>query len=127
MFGRLRIPAGRRRHLCLHTGAIRRVGQLEFVIVEDPKTGNRERRFVKTGRHGDATHREVLSGLEAGEKVLLLGPEGPGEPGAPCPQPGLPGSGDQGAPPRTAQGLPGTPEPTPTRQAPNTEVTPGNE
>jgi membrane fusion protein (multidrug efflux system) len=104
MFGRLRIPTGPRRHLCLHTGAIRQVGQLEFVIVEetveDPVTGKperrRERRFIKTGRYGDATHREVLSGLEAGEHVLLLGPEGPGQPAAPCPQPGLPGSGAPG-------------------------------
>ncbi len=103
MFGRLRIPAGRRRHLCLHTGAIRRVGQLEFVIVEDPTTGKRERRFIKTGRYGDATHREVLSGLEAGDRVLLLGPEGPGEPAAPCPQPGLSGSSDPTPPDPTGQ------------------------
>ena len=134
-FGRLKIPAGKRRHLCLHTGAIRQVGQLEFVIieetVEDPATGKRERRrerrFIKTGRYGDATHREVLSGLEAGERVLLLGAEGPGQPAAPCPQTGLPRSGETS--PRGPSDQP-PPEPEkspPGRPAPNTEVTPSNE
>jgi RND family efflux transporter MFP subunit len=129
-FGRLKIPAGKRRHLCLHTGAIRQIGQLEFVIVEetveDPATGKRERRrerrFIKTGRHGDDTHREVLSGLKAREKVLLLGLEGPGQAVAPCPQPGPPGSGDPGAPPPTDQPPPPAPESTPARPAPNREV-----
>jgi len=84
MFGRLEVPAGIRRHLCLHTGALQRVGQLEFVTVIDPSTGNRERRFVKTGRRGDELHREVLSGLEAGEQVLLVRPK-PAEQNAPGP------------------------------------------
>lgn len=75
MFGRLRVPAGTRRHLCLHTSAVRRVGQLDFVTVEDPSTGQQERRFIRLGRFGDATHREVLSGLEAGEVVLLYRPD----------------------------------------------------
>ncbi len=75
MFGRLQVPAGIRPHLCLHTAAIQEVGQLEFVIVEDPETGQRERRFIKTGRFGDRNHREVLSGLNEGEHVLLLRPE----------------------------------------------------
>jgi RND family efflux transporter MFP subunit len=75
MFGRLQVPAGIRPHLCLHTAAIQEVGQLEFVIVEDPETGQRERRFIKTGRFGDRNHREVLTGLNEGEHVLLLRPE----------------------------------------------------
>lgn len=80
MFGRLKVPAGVRRHLCLDTRAIERIGQLEFVVVVDePKKGDRERRFIKTGRYGDAIHREVLSGLEAGETVMLLRPGGPGQ------------------------------------------------
>jgi RND family efflux transporter MFP subunit len=119
MFGRLRIPAGVRRHLCLHTGAIRQIGQLEFVVVEEG--GKRERRFIKTGRHGDATHREVLSGLEAGEQVLLLGEQGPGQAVAPCPVPGQPGSGDPSAPPPTDQPPP-APESTSARPASNREV-----
>ena len=135
MFGRLRIPAGKRQHLCLHTDAIRQVGQLEFVIVEetveDPLTGKperrRERRFIKTGRYGDATHREVLSGLEKGEYVLLLAAEGPGKPPAPCPQPGPPGPGDAGPRDPADQPPPVTQESTPTHPAPNAEVTPSNE
>ncbi|NQT14596.1 MAG: efflux RND transporter periplasmic adaptor subunit [Planctomycetes bacterium] len=75
MFGRLMVPAGTRRHLCLHTGAVRRVGQLDFVTVEDSKTGEQQRRFIRLGRFGDATHREVLSGLEAGDVVLLNPPD----------------------------------------------------
>ena len=74
MFGRLMVPAGTRPHLCLHTGAIQQVGQLQFVTVLDPETGTRERRFIKTGRYGDDTHREVLSGLKAGEVVILHQP-----------------------------------------------------
>jgi len=70
MFGRLIIPVGRRRHLCLNTEAIETIGQLQFVDVVNPD-GTVERRFIKTGRYGDANHREVLSGLKAGERVLL--------------------------------------------------------
>ena len=73
MFGRLIIPVGRRRHLCLHTGAIETIGQLQFVDVVVPD-GVLERRFIKTGRYGDTVHREVLSGLKAGERVLLKSP-----------------------------------------------------
>ena len=87
----------------------------------------RERRFIKTGRYGDATHREVLSGLEKGEYVLLLGTEGPGKPAAPCPQPGLPGPGGPSPPDSTDQPPPVTQESTPTHPAPNAEVTPSNE
>ena len=72
--------------------------------------------------HGDDTHREVLSGLKAREKVLLLGPEGPGQAVAPCPVPGQPGSGDAGAPPPTDQPPPPAPESTSARRAPNREV-----
>jgi len=100
MFGRLEVPAGIRRHLCLHTGAIQRVGQLEFVTVIDPSTGNRERRFVKTGRRGDALHREVLSGLEAGEQVLLVRPESAEQN---APEPAGPSAGDPPAKQPTGQ------------------------
>jgi RND family efflux transporter MFP subunit len=70
MFGRLIIPAGMRRHLCLPTAAIERIGQLEMVDVIRPD-GTLERRFVKTGRRGMEGRVEVLSGVEAGEEVLL--------------------------------------------------------
>lgn len=70
MYGRLQIPAGSRRHLCLATDAIVRIGQLEFVdVVLDDDT--LQRRLIKTGRLGMPGRIEVLSGLEAGETVVL--------------------------------------------------------
>lgn len=72
MFGRLIIPAGARRHLCLHSGAIERVGQLEFVkVLSDPTTGVVERRLIKTGQRGFGAWVEVLSGLSPGERILV--------------------------------------------------------
>jgi membrane fusion protein (multidrug efflux system) len=70
MFGRLRIPAGQRRHLCLATDAIQSIGQLEFVevVTEDDRI---ERRFIKTGRLGMPDRIEVLSGLKSGDRVIL--------------------------------------------------------
>ena len=70
MFGRLQIPVGIRRHLCLHTDAVQSIGQLEFVDVLRPDN-TIERRFIKVGRFGDPQHREVLSGLAAGDRVLM--------------------------------------------------------
>lgn len=72
MFGRLVIPAGVRRHLCLHSGAIERVGQLEFVkVLLDPASGAVERRLIKTGQRGYGAWVEVLSGLSPGEEILV--------------------------------------------------------
>lgn len=70
MFGRVRIPAGRRRHLCLAADAVQRVGQLEFVQVVGPD-GVIERRMIRTGQPGIPGRLEVLSGLTAGERVIL--------------------------------------------------------
>ena len=70
MFGRLLIPAGQRRHLCIHADAVQTIGQLSFVEVVG-KDGTTQRRFIKVGRFGDANHREVLSGLEAGDRVVI--------------------------------------------------------
>ncbi len=70
MFGRLRISAGERRHLCLNTDALIQVGQLDFVDVVLPD-GNIERRLVKIGQLGMPGRQEVLSGIEAGERVVL--------------------------------------------------------
>jgi RND family efflux transporter MFP subunit len=70
MFARLQIPAGERVHLCLPTDALQTIGQLEFVyVVRDD--GVVERRFVKTGRLGMPGRIEVLSGVQAGERVVL--------------------------------------------------------
>lgn len=70
MFGRLLIPAGERRHLCLATDAIVQIGQLQFVDVV-LENGTKERRLIKTGKLGMPGRQEVLSGLEAGETVIL--------------------------------------------------------
>lgn len=82
MFGRLLIPAGTRRHLCLRTDAIIRIGQLEFVDVVQPD-GTLQRRLIKTGRLGMPGRQEVLSGVEAGARVVLYagdtGPESLGD------------------------------------------------
>ena len=70
MFGRLLVPAGERRHLCIPTAALVKVGQLEFVDVVD-KDGKLERRMIKTGRRGFPGRIEVISGLEAGETLRV--------------------------------------------------------
>lgn len=70
MFGRLLIPSGVRRHLCLARNAIQEIGQLEFVnVVRDDET--MERRMIRTGRLGVPGRVEVLSGVKAGERVVL--------------------------------------------------------
>lgn len=72
MFGRLQIPAGTREYLCVPEAAVRRIGQLEFVeVVHEDET--LERRYVKTGQPCPPHGIEVLSGLEAGERVALKG------------------------------------------------------
>ena len=71
MFGRLRIPSGVRRHLCLATDAIQTIGQLQFVDVVRPDAQTLERRFITTGRLGMPERVEVLSGLEAGDRVVI--------------------------------------------------------
>ncbi len=70
MFGRLKVPVGDRRHLCLNQQAVQTIGQLTFVdVVREDNT--LERRMVKLGREGDKDHVEVISGLEPNERVLL--------------------------------------------------------
>ncbi|MCM2373777.1 efflux RND transporter periplasmic adaptor subunit [Aporhodopirellula aestuarii] len=70
MFGRLLIPAGERRHLCLDSDAVVRIGQLEFVDVVLPD-GNIERRLINSGQLGMPGRQEVLSGVDVGERVVL--------------------------------------------------------
>ncbi|WP_206054856.1 hypothetical protein [Nitrosococcus wardiae] len=71
MFGRLIIPVKERVHLCVPTGAVQRIGQLEFVEVVHPD-GRLERRFVRTGRPCSAESVELLSGVQVGEKVMIF-------------------------------------------------------
>jgi RND family efflux transporter MFP subunit len=79
MFGRLLIPAGTRRHLCLNTDAIVHIGQLEFVDVVLP-SGVVERRLVKSGSLGMPGRQEVLSGVDVGEQVVLHSDQEPATP-----------------------------------------------
>jgi RND family efflux transporter MFP subunit len=70
MFGRLRVPMGERTHLCVAQDAVESIGQLEYVdVVRDD--GTLQRRYVQTGRIGEPGRVEVLSGLDAGERVVL--------------------------------------------------------
>ena len=70
MFGRLLVPSGRREAVLVDAAAIRRVGQLETVLVDEG--GAWRSIYVKTGaRHGADV--EVLSGLSGGETVGLWG------------------------------------------------------
>ncbi|MFO1077808.1 MAG: efflux RND transporter periplasmic adaptor subunit [Planctomycetota bacterium] len=69
MFGRLFVPTGARDLLRVPARAVQEVGQLDFVEVVG-KDGHVDRRFVRLGaRAGDRV--EVLSGLGAGETILL--------------------------------------------------------
>ncbi|MHC4608550.1 MAG: efflux RND transporter periplasmic adaptor subunit, partial [Planctomycetota bacterium] len=69
MFGRLLEDCGRRKVLLIPSSAVEKVGQLETVRVLG-KDGRARDRHVRTGKRvGDDV--EVLSGLEAGEKVVV--------------------------------------------------------
>lgn len=68
MFARVAIPAETRRRLLVPSDAVERLGQLEFVTVADA-TGVAERRLVTTGASPRSGFVEVLSGLEAGERI----------------------------------------------------------
>jgi RND family efflux transporter MFP subunit len=70
MFGRVLIPAGEATVLSIPSEAIARVGQLEFAAVVDDR-GRVHRRLITTGPPLDGDRTEVLSGLEAGERVVV--------------------------------------------------------
>lgn len=70
MFGRLLVPAGTREAILVPRAAVRHVGQLETVTVND--NGTWRDIFVKTGMvRGDSI--EILSGLKGGDTVGLPG------------------------------------------------------
>jgi multidrug efflux pump subunit AcrA (membrane-fusion protein) len=69
MFGRVEIPAGRGRRLVVPETAVERIGQLEYATVVG-SDGSRHRRLVTTGT-ATSGGVEVLSGLSAGEEVVL--------------------------------------------------------
>lgn len=67
MFGRLRIPLGERRIVRIPAAAVRRVGQLETVLVKDGAIW--ARRHITTGVTLPGGQVEVLSGLVGGEEI----------------------------------------------------------
>lgn len=73
MFGRIFIPAGTRDRLLVPRDAVERIGQLEYATVVAPD-GTLARRLIRIGRDTGDGHYEVLSGLAAGEKVVLHEP-----------------------------------------------------
>ncbi len=72
MFGRLRIPLDERPAIVVPEQAVRRIGQMEVVRVEEK--GRWVRLFVKTGRRINGQV-EILSGLHGNERVALWGSE----------------------------------------------------
>ena len=70
MFGRLRIPVGQRKALLVPRQAIKRVGQLETVLVREGD--HWERVFVTTGPTMD-NNIEILSGLLPGDVIGMGG------------------------------------------------------
>ena len=69
MFGRLILPTGTKHRLYIPGGAVERVGQLEFVTVVTEQ--GPLRRIIRTGRHSEQYGVEVLSGVQAGERIVL--------------------------------------------------------
>ena len=69
MFGRLLIPTGTVEHVSIPAAALRRVGQLEYVLVADDTGASR--RYIRTGVASHDGRIEVLSGLRPGEQVVL--------------------------------------------------------
>jgi RND family efflux transporter MFP subunit len=69
MFGRMLIPAGTTERFYIPGEAVARLGQLEFVKV--PQGGRVVRRYIRTGESKEDGRVEVLSGLRAGETLLL--------------------------------------------------------
>lgn len=72
MFGRILIPAGERERVLVPRAAIERIGQLEYATVV-AADGSLSRRMVRVGRPTADGQYEVLSGLAAGERVVLYG------------------------------------------------------
>lgn len=70
MFGRMEVPVGERASLRVPEAAIERIGQLDFVTAIGPG-GAAERRLVTTGARDGQGRVEVLSGLRAGESVVV--------------------------------------------------------
>ena len=69
MFGRLMIPIGEIEKIYIPLEAVTHVGQLDFVIVETEQGAIR--RYVRLGDLDADDRIEVISGLKAGETILI--------------------------------------------------------
>ncbi len=72
MFGRLLIPIGQTDRMYIPLSAVTHVGQLDFVIVKTAQ--GPVRRYVRLGARAGAERVQVISGLAAGERILVPEP-----------------------------------------------------
>ena len=70
MFGRLLIPIGQIERIYIPISAVTHVGQLDFVIVKTDQGA--VRRYVRLGQRGPDDRVEVVSGLKAGEQIIIF-------------------------------------------------------
>jgi len=70
MFGTLDLEVGHEAALLVPAAAVRRVGQLEYVVVAEAD-GSRRQRLVRTVPGPDPAGRRILAGLAPGEAVLV--------------------------------------------------------
>ncbi len=69
MFGRLMIPIGQTDKITIPLAAVTRVGQLDFVTVKTDL--GPVRRYVRLGQRSPENRVEVISGLKAGDHILI--------------------------------------------------------
>jgi membrane fusion protein (multidrug efflux system) len=74
MFARIAVPAGEESRLVIPKSAVTRIGQLEFVTVLSEE-GAPSRRMITTGERLKDLRVEVLSGLKAGERLVVVAAE----------------------------------------------------
>jgi multidrug efflux pump subunit AcrA (membrane-fusion protein) len=70
MFGRLLIPIGQIEKIYVPYDAVTHVGQLDFVMVNTEQGA--VRRYVRLGERASGERIAVMSGLKAGEQVLIM-------------------------------------------------------
>ena len=69
MFGRLMVPVGQIDRIYIPQNAVTRVGQLDFVIVKTSEGALR--RYVRLGEEAADDRIEAVSGLSAGDQILI--------------------------------------------------------